>query len=184
MMIKNTGEYYGIVAQLLHWLMVVLLAAMVAIGFTMDSLHGPLKIQVIGIHKATGIVILFLAVLRLLWRSINKTPSLPASMAAYEKLGAHLVHWLLYGMMFFLPLTGWMMSSAAGFPVSVYGFFTMPTIITPDKPLRHMFGEWHETGVVVFLVIVSLHVLAALLHHFYHKDNILKRMVLPARAGV
>lgn len=181
MLIKNTQAYYGIIAQLLHWLMFIMLSAMVAVGFIMHDMEGPLKIKLIGLHKATGICILLLAVLRLCWRAMNVTPALPASMPSYQKFGAHAVHWLLYGMMFFLPITGWMMSSAAGFPVSVYGLFTMPMVIAPDKPLQHMFHDLHEIGVYCFLVIAAAHILAALVHHFYNKDNILKRMLVVAR---
>lgn len=177
MLIRNTTARYGLVAQTLHWLMFLMLVGMVTLGYVMDEVHGLLKIQIIGIHKATGICVLSLVALRLLWRAINITPNLPESTPSYQKWAAHGVHAGLYGMMVFLPVTGWMMSSAAGFPVSVYGFFTMPMVIAPDKALRQMFAEWHETGVVVFLVLAAAHVLAALVHHFYYKDNILRRML-------
>lgn len=181
MLIKNTQEHYGIIAQGLHWLMFILIATMLTIGFIMEDFEGMTKLKMIGFHKATGICVLFLAVLRLSWRLINTTPGLPASMPAYQKFGAHAVHWFLYGLMIFLPVTGWMMSSAAGFPVSVYGLFTMPMVIESSKEIRMLMHDLHEIGVNVFLAVGALHILAALAHHFYFKDNTLIRMLRPAK---
>lgn len=181
MLFKNTESAYGIIAQLIHWLMFLMLAGMVTAGFIMDGLDGPTKIQVIGLHKATGITILTLATLRLFWRVLNPTPRLPLHMPGYQKFAAHAGHWTLYALMFFLPLTGWLMSSAAGFPVSVFGLFTMPDMIEANREMRHFFEDLHETGVIVFLVVAVGHIGAALVHHFYYKDNILKRMLIPSK---
>jgi cytochrome b561 len=177
-MIKNTQQNYGSVAKTLHWLMFVLIAGLLIVGLIMtDMENSPDKFRIYGLHKSIGIVVLMLAAVRLMWKFINPAPILPTSMRAIEKLAAHAGHWILYGLMFAMPLSGWMMSSAAGFSVSVFGLFTLPDLVSADKELAHDLKELHELLGNGIMVMVVLHAAAALLHHFYHKDNVLIRML-------
>ena len=118
-----------------------------------------------------------LAGLRLLWRIENTHPDLPYTMRAIEMRFAYFGHVLLYALMFAMPLSGWLMSSAAGFPVSVFGWFMLPDKVSPDKELRHTFTIIHEYLAWCLMGMITLHTLAALLHHFYYKDNVLRRMI-------
>lgn len=178
MRFRNTVETYGLVAKTLHWFIALAIITMVIMGFVMDSLPlGPQKLQVYGLHKATGIVILGLVVLRLLWRFTNPTPKLPSTMPWIERLAAHAGHAGLYLLMLAMPLSGWMMSSAAGFPVSVYGIFTMPDLVGANQAIRKFMHDAHGILAWAIIGLVSVHVLAALWHHFYHKDTVLRRML-------
>ncbi len=183
-MIKNTESTYGSVAKSFHWLIFVLIAGLLAVGFLMtDMENGPDKFRIYGLHKSTGITVLMLALLRLGWKMANVTPLLPDGMRSLEKLAARAGHWALYALMIAMPLSGWLMSSAAGFSVSVFGVFTLPDLVAPDKMLKDTLSDLHELLGYAIIVMVSLHALAALLHHYYHKNNVLRRM-LPALAMV
>ena len=87
------------------------------------------------------------------------------------------MHYVLYGFMFVMPLTGWLMSSAAGLTVSFFGLFTLPNLVPANPALRHYFFNIHGTCALILIGIIVLHVLAALKHHFWDKDDILKRML-------
>ena len=178
MQIKNTKTTYGAVAKIFHWSIFILIALLLYIGFTMEDIPNMAdKFRVYGIHKSTGIVVLILACLRLFWKHMNVAPVLPASLHKLEKMLAHVGHGVLYFLMIAMPLSGWLMSSAAGFTVSVYGLFSLPNLVAPDKSLKGDFKEIHEMLAWVIIAMVVLHVLAALLHHFHYKNNILRRML-------
>lgn len=175
---RNSSLAYGIVARGFHWAMALLVISMLCVGFYMHGMPvSPDKIRVYDLHKATGAVILGLVSLRLLWRLANPTPALPADMPAWQRWGAHLSHFGLYGLMFAMPLIGWAMSSAADRPVSVFGWFTLPHLVQPDKDLITLTKTLHYYGALAFIALISLHAGAALYHHFYRKDNILRRML-------
>lgn len=178
MLIKNTPLAYGAVAKAFHWLMFVVIAGLLAAGLVMTDLpNGPDKFRVYGLHKAFGILVLMLVCVRLAWKLRNMAPALPATLTVWEKRMAHAGHAALYGFMFAMPLSGWAMSSAAGFPVSFFGWFTLPDLLAPDKGLKADLVELHETLAWALMAMIALHVLAALLHHFHHKNNVLRRML-------
>lgn len=178
MCLKNTLQTYGVVAKAFHWLMAILIVTMLAVGLIMaDMENSPDRFKLIGLHKEFGIVVLFLAALRLGWKVLDVSPLLPESIGKMALLGAKSVHAALYALMFAMPITGWLMSSAAGFPVSMFGLFTMPNLVEPNKELRHDMSELHEVFAWILIGLIALHIMAALLHHFYYKDNILKRML-------
>lgn len=177
-MLKNTEEKYGAVAKLFHWVIGITIIFMLAFGLWMSDLPmSPDKFKYYGIHKSIGALVLIAAALRLLWRLTNKQPELPKDMPWYEKLGANLSHIALYIMMFFMPLVGWAMSSAAGFPVTVFDAFTLPNLTSPSPEKVDLFKLLHYYGGLFMIGLISLHALAALYHHFWHKDNVLKRML-------
>lgn len=178
MQLKNSSERYGAIARIFHWVMALAIFGMLAVGFIMTDLPmNPDKFRVYGIHKSVGALILIAALLRLLWRLINLVPPLPAHMPLWERLGAHGSHIALYILLFIMPLSGWLMSSAAGFPVSVFGWFTLPNLIAPDKALQELLVEVHELLAFAIIGLVTLHAAAALKHHFIDKDNVLRRML-------
>lgn len=183
MAFRNTVTSYGSVAKFLHWLMALLILGMLALGFIMSDLERtPEKLKLYNIHKSLGMIILAVAGVRLLWKAMNIQPVLPASIPKFERFLAHAGHATLYVLMFAMPLSGWLMSSAAGFPVSVFGWITAPDLVSPAPGLKGFFNETHETLAIVIAVVAGLHVLAALLHHFHSHNNVLRRM-LPFTKG-
>lgn len=177
-MLKNTVQKYGSVAKFFHWLIFLMMASSLYMGFVMVGMSmSPDKFKLYGRHKSFGATILILAVLRLLWKMANVAPVLPSHMRPIEKFLAHAGHAMLYVLMIGMPMTGWLMSSASGFPVSVFGLFTLPDLIAPDKDVKDLLVMIHGWIAWVILAVVGLHILAALLHHFYYKDNVLRRMI-------
>ncbi|MDV7339553.1 cytochrome b [Terasakiella sp. A23] len=183
MSMRNTYHSFGTIAKGFHWIMVLGFIALYVIGFYMTGLPlGPEMFEQIAIHKSIGILVLGLAVLRLIWRFINPTPDLPKDMPVHERLGAHFSHIALYAVMLIMPISGWAMSSAANFPVSVFGWFTLPALIEPSKAALENLKTFHGIMAWAILGLIALHVAAALKHHFINKDDVLTRM-LPFHKG-
>jgi cytochrome b561 len=150
----------------------------VTLAFMADDLpNGLRKLTLLARHKSVGITILALVLLRLLWRALNQNPELPGNLKPYERVLAHFSHITLYVLLFAMPLSGWMMSSARGFPVSWFGFIQLPDLVPKSKPLYDFFIATHETLAWLLAIVVTLHVAAALKHHFIHKDDVLRRML-------
>lgn len=176
MQIKNTEMSYGSMAIFLHWIMAVLLIALLALGLYMVGLPISLeKLKLYGWHKEYGILALILVMIRIIWRIINLTPRL--SLSLLEKIAARTVHWAFYGFMFALPISGWLITSAAGLPVSFFGWFVLPNLVAPNENLMQLFQEIHKWLGYGLIATLVLHVCAALKHHFYNKDDILRRML-------
>lgn len=177
-MLTNTHQRYGSVSQFFHWTIFFLMALMIICGFVMEDLPKSWQAMVYLCHKSTGLLILGLVVARLLWRWANKTPTLPNAMPGILKAGARIIHALLYLVLFALPLSGWIMSTAAGRIPTFYGLITIPFPgIEPNKQLAENALDAHEILVFIFLSLLVLHVLAALKHHFIDHDDILRRML-------
>jgi cytochrome b561 len=179
MALRNTTRRWGALAQLLHWLIVLLIIVQVTLAVMADDLPaGAKKLGLLARHKSIGITILMLVVVRLLWRWANPTPELPRTLKPYEMTLARWTHALLYLLLFLIPLSGWMMSSARGFPVSWFGFFTLPDLVPKSKPLYESLVFTHVTlAWWVLGAVVALHVAAAAKHHFWLRDDTLRRML-------
>jgi cytochrome b561 len=178
--LRNTPERYGLVAQLFHWLVVILIITQFVLASFMDDLPLKQKVATINWHKWVGMTVLMLAVLRLLWRLMNPVPALPSSSPSWQRFAAHASHFLLYTLIFLTPLAGWLMSSARNFPVSWFGVFTFPDLISPNRALYERLHDAHEVLATTLFIVATIHLLAALKHHFIDRDNVLRRM-LPMR---
>jgi cytochrome b561 len=131
-------------------------------------------------HKSFGITILGLAVIRLAWRWFDRPPPTPP-MPRWQEVAARLNHWALYALLFALPVTGWLMSSAANRPASWFGLLQLPDFVAPNEGLKETFEAAHEFLVNVLFALAGLHIAAALKHQFLDRDGLLLRM-LPGRA--
>ncbi|WED43582.1 cytochrome b [Legionella cardiaca] len=176
MRLKNSENHYGLISISFHWLIALLMIGLVILGLYMVTLPISLqKLKLYGWHKEYGFLVLGLAMLRLLWRLINVPPNL--SLPAWEKFAARAVHWTFYGLMFALPITGWLITSAAGLPASFFGLITLPNLVAPSEELRIVFQELHAWLAYGLIGLIGLHTAAALQHHFINKDDILRRMI-------
>ena len=175
--LKNSADAYGIIAKCFHWLIAIAIVCLLILGFVMTDLESsPDKFRLYGIHKSIGALLLCAVFLRIFWRLINITPAM-ADLPEWQKIAAHGAHYMLYVLMIAMPLSGWLMSSAAGFPVSVFGWFVLPDLVAPNNGLRLLLAQVHELLAYAIIALVSLHALAALKHHFIDKDNTLRRML-------
>ncbi len=174
---KNTLEQYGLVATSFHWVIAVLIIAQLAVGLYMVDLPlEPSKFELYGLHKEFGTVVLILASLRVLWRWSNIVPPQLNYIPKWQAQAARLSHFLLYVSMFAMPLTGWIMSSAGGFPVSFFGLFVLPDLVSPNKELSSFFQETHAWIGYALIALITLHIAATVQHYVVYKENILKKM--------
>ena len=174
----NSRTQYGRVAKWLHWIIAILVITMLLGVFYLDYIPKSAKPMVIMLHKSTGILVLFLVIFRLVWALSQIKPSLPASVPKWQKKIARSIHGLLYVGLFIMPLSGWIMATAANkFPV-FYGLFSWPfPFIQSNKGLARQLFQVHQLTAWILLTLVSLHILAALKHHFINKDNVMKSML-------
>lgn len=167
---------YTPVAVALHWLLALMIVTAFCVGLYMADLPlSPTRIKLFNWHKWAGVTILTLSALRLLWRLTHRPPAdLPAP--AWQQRAAHIVHGGLYALFFAVPLVGWAYSSAAGFPVVLYGVLPLPDFVLHDKALAEAIKPWHGALAYALAALVAAHVAAALQHHFLAKDGLLRRM--------
>jgi cytochrome b561 len=178
MALRNTTRRWGAIAQTFHWVIVALIIAQVTLAEMADDLpNGMRKLKLLASHKSVGITILSLVILRLAWRWLNEHPPLPENLKRYEQALARFTHVALYVLLFAMPLSGWTMSSARGFPVSWFGFFQLPDLVPKSRPLYDALLTIHHSLAWVLFVVIGLHVAGALKHHFVHKDDVLRRML-------
>lgn len=161
-----------------HWLIAILIIAAFALGSIMTDMKiSPGKLQYYSWHKWLGVTILALVAMRLLSRLLLGAPAYPESMKKWEMQLANATHLFLYLLMFAVPLSGYFYTSAAGIPVVYFKLIELPTIIGPNPELKPILKGLHEVLTTILLIVVSLHVAAALKHYFIDKDGIFQRML-------
>lgn len=167
---------YTPIAIALHWLLALMIVGAFAVGWYMHDLPFSItRLKLFNWHKWAGITILALSALRLLWRLTHRPPPDPP-MPAWQRLAAHAAHGALYLLFFAVPLMGWAYSSAAGFPVVLYGVLPLPDFVSPDRALAEVLKQRHGQLAWALAAVVVLHVAAALKHHFIDRDGLLLRM--------
>lgn len=169
------AERYNGVARTLHWIIAALILGNIAGGLLHDALED--IINLMPLHKASGMTVLALSLVRIAWRLTWRAPAPPAGMSGPAVLAAKATHAAFYGLMLALPVTGWTMSSAGKYPLSWFGLFELPKLpVTREDALYGIAHEGHELLGWLALVLAMLHIGAALRHHFLLKDNVLQRM--------
>lgn len=170
-------QVYSWPALVLHWLAAALIVAGFALGLSMVDLpFSPQRIKYYSWHKWIGITVWLLAVLRLAWRLLVPPPPL-LPMPDWQRRIAAATHHLLYALMLLIPISGWLYSSAAGVSVVYLGWVPLPDLVQASKPLAANLKLVHQAGNLTLLVLVLLHVSAALKHHLLDRDQTLARML-------
>lgn len=175
---RNTSNSYGAVAKFLHWSIVILIISQYVIIEAAEELpDGPGKLAGIANHKSLGMLVFGLALARIAWKFLNGRNPPPVPMPRAQRMAAAVGHGLLYVLILAQPLTGWLMSSTAGYPVSFFGLFTFPALAGKDEGAHEFYEEVHEVLFAVLATVAVVHALAALYHHFWRKDDTLRRML-------
>jgi cytochrome b561 len=182
---SSPRDTYNSVAIWLHWSMALLILVNIGLGFGHEWVSRPVSQQFMWFHKSIGLTVLFLAVFRLIWRLTHRIPALPDHTPEWEKWAARVSHWGLYLLIIALPLVGWLMMSASprNAPIPFWGLemVKLPGFADMDMAMRkaqsHTYGERHEQIAWILIALVTIHVLAALKHHFWNKDFVLHHMV-------
>jgi len=178
-LLKNTQNRFGLIAILIHWLMAFMLIFMVTLGLYMVRLPVSVqKLKFFGWHKEWGIVVFMLVIVRLMWRWFNSLPSLH-QLPRWERVSARGVHIAFYIFMVLIPVSGWLITSFAGLPVSFFGWFLLPNLGAPNPALQLFFEQVHQWLAYALIFAFCLHVGAALKHYFINKDDIMQRMLKP-----
>jgi cytochrome b561 len=172
-------QRYTKIAMLLHWLTALLIIAAFFLGLTMVGIHGfsPTKLKYYSWHKWLGVTVLGVAALRLLWRKANTPPPPLASIPAWQHKVAEGMHYLLYFLIFAVPISGYLYTYAAGVPVVYLGLWQLPALIAPNPELKPVLQNVHYVLTMTMAAAVVAHALAALKHHFIDRDVTLKRML-------
>jgi cytochrome b561 len=168
---------YGITAKVLHWLVLALLLVQYPIGWLMPDLHRNMKPGApMTFHISFGISILLLVVLRLVWRLTH--PVAPdSSLPPWQRLSSEVVHWLLYALVLATTVTGWLFASLRGWSVSFFYLLPMPMLSSENAAAGKTIDGFHQAAEWALLVVIVIHVAAALAHLFIYRDRIMQRML-------
>ncbi len=177
-MLKNTTEQYGIMARALHWIMALMIIGIISVGFYMTSMEdGDDKWELYRMHKAFGVIVLMFVLFRWFWMLTNTALSPLANYTALDRKLAKLGKWALMILMLVMPLSGLAMSAFGGRATSVFGLFSVPGFAEANKSVAGVFHDIHVFSGWGIAIMVGLHILFALKHHFVDNDATLKRML-------
>jgi cytochrome b561 len=171
MTLLSTKLRYGVVAQAFHWVTVVLLATAWLVA------HGGSR----PLHMTLGFTVFVIVAARLLWRAVDRRPA-HDSLSPVVALGSRLVHWLLYAMLIAIPVSAIAGTWLGGHPIVVYGLDLGP-YVGASRALGRQIMEIHELLANAIVVVAGLHAVAALFHHFFVKDDVLRTMLPGGRAA-
>ncbi|MRJ44810.1 cytochrome b [Idiomarina loihiensis] len=173
---SNTQQF-SLSMRLFHWAMAALVISMLAAGLLMVRSLEPWQLSILTVHKAFGVVAAVLVMARLVNRLFHQVPALPGDLSSAQKFVAKASHWLLYLLLFAMPISGYLMQYFAGRPIEVFGWFRLPAALNVDIESYAIFRELHGWLAIALLALITLHVAAALHHHFIRKDKVLKSML-------
>ena len=169
---------YTSTAKLLHWLIVALLIAQFIFAWTMPHIGRNTPVTtLISLHFTVGIVVIVVAIVRLAWRATHSEPAPLDGVPPWQVLSARIVHWLLYVLLFVVPILGWINASWRGMPIVMFGA-ELPQLVATRAPGWRWTGDVHALlANYLMLTLVGLHVLAGLYHYFIRGDRVLQRML-------
>jgi cytochrome b561 len=178
----NKVSGYSGTAKFLHWLIVVLLIAQFIFAWTMPNIGRDVTVTtLISLHFTFGVMILAVAVVRLAWRATHGEPQPEDGLPPWQHASAKIVHWLLYTLLFVIPILGWINASWRGMPVVMFGL-ELPQLVAKRAAGWQFTGDLHGMlSNYVMLALVGLHLVAALYHHYVLGDSVLKRMLPGSR---
>lgn len=176
-MIDGAVSKYSRGAIILHWVIGLLIIGNIAGAMLSEGLPRDTRMAVMNLHKAFGITILVLAIVRIGWRVTHRPPAKPPELAIWEIWLSRAVHFIFYALMILLPLSGWVWMSANGKPISMFGLFDMPSLpVGQSKELADIMHDRHEFLGLTMLALVALHILGALKHQFLDRMPFVQRI--------
>jgi cytochrome b561 len=178
-MLRNTRDTYGAIAVTLHWLVAVAVVGLFVLGLWMVDLtyYDPWYRTAPAIHKGIGVLLFMTVALRLGWRTLGPRPSPLTSHSPLERHAAATAHVLLYILLFAVMLTGYLISTADGRPIDVFGLFQLPATVTDLPEQADIAGDLHLVLAITLVSVAGMHALAALKHHVIDRDRTLLRML-------
>ncbi len=176
---RNTSDSWGLLAIILHWLVAVSIVGLFSLGIWMTSLdyYHPWYQQGPDTHRSLGILFLLVILLRLGWRLVETIPKPHPNHKYWEVQGARIAHLLLYLIPILVVMSGYLMSTADGRGVSVFGWFEIPASFTGLVEQEEVMGELHELLAWGLISVATIHAAGALKHHIIDKDSTLTRIL-------
>ena len=170
--------HYKSGAKWLHWLIAFMVIGLLGVGLYMTDMRvSPQKIKLYMTHKSVGLTVLMLMLLRVAYRLKNPPPELPEGIPGWQKAASHISHGLLYLLLLAMPISGWLMNGASGFPMKYFGLVRVPDLLVRNQESLALFKAAHFYIAWTLVAVIAVHVLAALKHHFIDRDNVLRRML-------
>ena len=181
-MATSSAFHYDRTQRIFHWSMAAIIFTAIALGITALYLdrNSPIKGSLLFVHKSLGITVLILVLARVAYRLIAGKPPYRQPLHRFNEVGSTTAHWLLYGLIILMPVTGFIFTGAAGHPLPFYGLFEWPSVVPKDKALSQLAGTFHYWGAWAICSVLIVHVLAVAWHQWAKRDEVLGRM-LPAR---
>jgi len=169
---------YNLLTIFLHWITALAVVGLFALGLWMDGLgyYDAWYQKAPHIHRSIGLLLAGLIILRLIWRQVTTLPAPLDNHKPWERLSAKATHWLLYGLLLLIFVSGYLISTAKGKPIEVFNWFSVPSLISGVDNLEDLSGEIHELAAFSVIGLTLLHAAAALKHHFIDRDRTLLRM--------
>ena len=180
-MLKNSDNAWGVVAKTFHWLLAVIIIAQLVLGKVAEEASvSPQKLDLFVWHKSIGVTVLLLVALRIAWRLVITPPRAVAGVARWEHWAARASHALLYILMIVVPISGWWVSDTSRIPFKAFWLIPVPDFLAADRDASQAAEVVHGILTTTLLVLIVVHILAALRHHFILRNDTLRRM-LPFR---
>ena len=184
MPVKNTEKEYGTISKIFHWtVLLIVIALLVIASKSTDLPRGQEKLELILLHASFGLLLLFVLSARLIWRWQNINPAKMPHIPVWQHVISRAVHYGLYIMLFVQVFNGMARFATAGFKVPFFGLFEVGLPMDKDEAMNEIIGDLHGIFPIVILVLLGIHILAALYHHFWLKDNTLRRMTTGIKTG-
>lgn len=179
MQLRNSSSRYGLVSMLLHWGVAIVVFGLFALGLWMVGLdyYDAWRKEAPDLHKSIGLILFAVMLIRLVWRLISPPPPAPSTHDRWTRLGAKLGHLFLYVGLFAVMFAGYLISTADGVGIPVFGLFEVPALITSIPDQADVAGAVHLYLAWILVIFSGLHALAALKHHFIDRDATLTRML-------
>jgi cytochrome b561 len=182
--IRNTSNEYGTFAKWLHWLIAAGIFVLIYLGLEQAGMErGPEKLAARETHGAIALIVFMLMTIRLVWRFMNEVPAHPDNVPAWQRVSATLVHWGLYIAVFVQLIAGPMTVATGGRSIPFFGLFSISLPVAENEANHHFWEEVHETAWKIVALLLIVHVLAAVYHHFVAKNDVLRRMTVGVRRG-
>lgn len=178
MSLRNTNEHWNWPSMTLHWLIALLILALLALGMVMVELpRSPRYFWVYDLHKSIGLTVLVLMLVRLGWRLYAGAPK-PEPAPGWQNFIAQLVHFGIYFLALAMPISGWLYDSASGLrALKFFGWFAVPKLVAPNPQIKDLSHDFHTWGAWLLIALILMHVGGALFHHLVQRDRTLWRML-------
>ena len=178
-MLRNTANGYGLVSKTLHWLIACCIIGLVGLGWWMVDLsyYDTWYNRGLELHRAIGMIVLVLATIFVIWKTLSPSPGLQAELRPWEKLGASAAHIVLLLAMFVIPITGYVISTSSQSGFTFFELFEIPAILPKSEASRELAITLHYYIAYGLLAVIAVHAGAAIKHQFIDKHDTLRRML-------